>query len=244
MKKLMIIAFAVLLIQAAKAQSNTTSYSDKSGFRIQGGVGISTLYFKKDDANYQNLKSKIKVGGFAGIGYEKRFGKVFALQPELNYANKGAKRSYFIPTTNETAKVKMNMHTLELPVLFKFYLGDNFNIYLGPYASFLLAASSKSKFYNPSDAMTGEDKSVNIMKDHYKDADGNSYFNRFDVGLNAGLEFVTNKGFFIGARINQGFLDLTNDNYKGYVGSDAVILSGDNRWVGNTGVQAMAGFRF
>ena len=89
MKKLMLIMCVMVAVVTVQAQDD---YSDQSGFRIQGGVGISTLYFQNTDNNYDNLKTKIKVGGLAGVGYEKRFGKVFALQPELNYVNKGAKR--------------------------------------------------------------------------------------------------------------------------------------------------------
>jgi hypothetical protein len=236
----------MVAVGSVHAQDNSSSdYSDKSGFRLQGGVGISTLYFKNQDDNYDNLKTKIKVGGFAGVGYEKRFGKVFALQPELNYVNKGSKREFTDPPNGgQMSKVKLNMHMLEVPVLAKFYIGDNFNIYVGPAFSFLLGAKNKSTFFNPAGEKIGDDQSVNIMKDKYADADGNHYFNRFDVGLNAGLEFVTNKGFFVGGRIDQGFMDLTNDDYKGYVGTDAIIFPGDDKWVGNTGVQVMAGFRF
>jgi hypothetical protein len=39
-------------------------------------------------------------------------------------------------------------------------------------------------------------------------------------------------------------MDLTNDDYKGYIGTDAVVFPGDDKWVGNTGVHVNAGFRF
>ena len=245
MKKLILMMLVMVAVFTVHAkETGSSDNSDKSGFRIHGGVGISTMYFSDQDNNYDNLKTKIKVGGFVGAGYEFRIGSVFALQPELNYANKGAKRIFDNPLNSEHVKLTINMHTLELPILAKFYIGDHFNIYAGPYISYLVAAAVKSKFYNTSDVKTSEDKSVNIMKDNYKDVNGNSYFKRFDVGLSAGLEFVTDGGFFVGARINQGFVDLTNNNYNGYVGTGAIIFKGDNKWVGNTGVQVMAGFKF
>jgi hypothetical protein len=54
------------------------------------------------------------------------------------------------------------------------------------------------------------------------------------MGLNAGVEFVSNGGFGVGARFQQGFMDLTNDDY----------ITSDNKNVRNTGIQIYGVVRF
>lgn len=41
-----------------------------------------------------------------------------------------------------------------------------------------------------------------------------SFYNVLDFGLNAGAHFFINKGLFIGARLNYGLLDITNETYE------------------------------
>ena len=41
-----------------------------------------------------------------------------------------------------------------------------------------------------------------------------SFYNVFDLGLNAGVHFFINKGLFLGVRLNYGLLDVTNKNYE------------------------------
>jgi hypothetical protein len=238
MKKLLVIMMVFL------AFSMPVQAKENSGFRIQGGIGFSTMYYSPDANSYRDIKKKAKVAGFVGVGYELRVAKIFAIQPEINYLNRGAVREFTNILTNQRVKMTMNLHTIEIPILLKLCFGKHFNIYSGPYIGFNLAASAKSNFYDASGKEIGQNKGVNIMKSKYNDVDNNKAYKRVDVGVDLGLEVVIVKGFFIGARVTQGFLDLTNDKYKGYVGSDAVILPGDGRWVGSTSANLYTGYRF
>ncbi|MDB5228357.1 MAG: hypothetical protein JWN78_2550 [Bacteroidota bacterium] len=241
MKKLMIIMLCVALGLQASAKDN-------SGFRVQGGFGLATMYFGSIANSYSDAKSKIKPGGFVGVGYELRVVKFLAIQPEVNYLNRGAKREFSILATNQRAKLVLSMHTIEIPLLLKFYIGNHFNLYGGPAVTFNLAASTRSKFYN---LTTGNEESsakgVNVMKSKYKDSDGNSPYKKVDFGVVLGLEAVIVKGFFVGGRISQGILDQTNNKYKGYVTipfDGTVVPAGDGKWVGSTSANLYAGYRF
>jgi|GEM_PF-3595035 len=219
------------------------------GFGLKGGIGISTLSFG-DPTDVQDLEFKSsdnswKIGGMVGITYEKRFGKVFALDIEALFANKGVKREQTFSFANNDGDVKTvgNLFAIDVPLSAKFYLGNNFNIYVGPYASYIVGGTAKSTLSYNGNSVSKETN--NWYGDSYKDANGELPLNRFDVGANVGIEFVSNGGFGIGARFQKGFLDLTNDDYRGtYTGDGYPLFPADNKTVTNTGFQVYGIFRF
>jgi hypothetical protein len=235
MKKLFVITLACLSCIAARAQDN-------SGFRIQGGFGLASMNFGKIANSYDDLKTKIKPGGFVGIGYERRLVKFFAIQGEVNYLNRGAKREFttLIPDPDQRVRLVLGLHTIQIPVQLKFYIGDHFNLYAGPYVGFNVAASVRSKMYSLNGELMSEEKGENIMSSKYKDADGDKPLKTVDFGMDFGLEAVILKGFFVGGRVTQGFIDQTNNDYNGYPG----IVPGDNKSVLNTSANLYAGYRF
>lgn len=218
------------------------------GFGIKGGVGFSTISFgdpKDSGMEFKDSKNSWKIGGLAGVSYEARMGKVFALDIEALFANKGVKRTETFSFLNQNGDVslKTNLFTLDVPVSAKFYFGDNFNIYAGPYFSYILGANVKT-----SGSWNGNNQSKetnNWYGDDYKDVNGEYPLKRFDIGANIGLEFVTNGGFGVGARFQKGFVDLTNNDYKGSITeNDGWLPMGDNKFVSNTGIQIYGIFRF
>ncbi len=218
------------------------------GFGLKGGIGLSTISFgdpSQTGLEVKDSKNSWKLGGMLGITYEKRFGKVFAMDIEALIANKGVKReeTYTVLGRDLDANLKTNLFTLDIPLSAKFYLGDNFNIYVGPYFSYILGANVKAEGNFNGNTTTKETN--NWYDSDYKDANGELPLKRIDFGAQAGLEFVSNGGFGIGARFQKGFLDLTNDDYRGSVtNSDGWIPPADNKFVSNTGFQIYGIFRF
>ena len=243
MKKLILLMMAAVSLAPAAFAKYETDNED-GGFGIKGGVGLSTIYFKDQDDNFKDLKTKINVAGFLDLSYEIRLHKVFALEPGVVVAVKGAKRELVVPISEDKIKFTTNLQTVDIPLHLKFYIGDHFNIYTGPYVSFITSAFGRYVRRDKDGKKLEDETGVNIMKDKYKDVDGNRPYKRVDAGINLGLEFVTKKGFIVGGRVNQGFIDLTNDDYKGYIGSDAFIFPGDGKWAGNTAFQVYIGGRF
>jgi hypothetical protein len=89
----------------------------------------------------------------------------------------------------------MSYVDLMLPVAFKLSL---FDLQVGPFASYL-ASTPDYTVYN-------ENKVV---------VNG---FKKYDIGLTAGLAVNLNK-IVIGLRYNQGFVDVTNDNARPFLGT-------------------------
>lgn len=114
-----------------------------------------------------------------------------SIQPELSYSVKGTN---FKPLT-EKQSLNMNYLDLLLPVAFK--LGS-IDIQVGPFASFLI---SKPDYTVYTDSK--------IVVDAYK---------KIDAGLTGGLSYNFNK-MMIGLRYNQGFVDVTNDSARPFLGS-------------------------
>lgn len=114
-----------------------------------------------------------------------------SLQPELSYSVKG---TTYKPL-NERRNLTLNYVDFLLPVAFKL---SSIDIQVGPYASYLISPAEFTFFGG------------NVEID---DA-----FKKYDVGLTAGLSFNFNN-FLIGARYNQGFVDVTTDNSRLLLGS-------------------------
>ena len=227
MKKIILgglIAFSLMTANQVKAQ-------DRGGFGIKGGVGLTTISFPKDE--FDDQKNRMKVGGLVGISYEHFFGDHFALDVEALAVNRGSKQTWDLPGGN-TAVYKNNIIAIDVPVSAKWYIIDNLNIYVGPYFSTTVAAFGKSYTKTEDGDKINEEDSENLFSEDFEDLDGDRYLNRFDVVINAGLEFVTDGGFGVGARFNKGFLDFTNDDW----------FVGDGKNVTHTGIQIYGVVRF
>ncbi len=114
-----------------------------------------------------------------------------SVQPELSYSVKGAGFKFL----NDRQTLNMNYVDFLLPVAFKL---DVFQIQVGPFASYLVSTPDY-KFYN--------DNTVTV------DA-----FKKYDAGFTAGLGYNFSK-IMVGIRYNQGFIDLTKDNARPFLGS-------------------------
>ncbi|HUH74034.1 MAG TPA: outer membrane beta-barrel protein [Chitinophagales bacterium] len=217
---------------------------NNGGFGIKGGVGFSTISFG-EGKDIEKSDNSWKVGGMFGVSYEARIGNVFALDFEALLANKGVKRtqSYTILGKSGDVTLKGNLFTVDVPISAKFYFGDNFNIYAGPYFSYTLGANTKASASYGDNTQSKE--SENWFGNDYKDPNGELPLNRFDIGANVGLEFISNGGFGIGARFQKGFIDITNDDYVGRVNGDVgLVFPADKKFVTNTGFQLYGIFRF
>lgn len=114
-----------------------------------------------------------------------------SVQPELSYSMKGAG---FKPGTIRQT-LNMSYVDLFLPVAFKL---SAFDLQVGPYASFLASTPDYTAY--------ADNK---LVVDAFK---------KYDVGLTGGLTYNFNK-MMIGIRYNQGFVDVTKDISRPYLGS-------------------------
>lgn len=97
-----------------------------------------------------------------------------SLQAELLYSGQGA----------EADNTEYKLNYINVPLLAKFYLNDNFNIQIGPQAGVVI-----------------------LHTDDFKPADPEG----FDFGFAGGVEFMTTEGLFVQGRYNWGTLSVIKD---------------------------------
>lgn len=141
-------------------------------FGVKGGAHFVDIKDKLTDEGVTHVN---KTGFYIGAFMEFRRSVNFSVQPELYYSvNKN--------------KIDENVGLLHIPVLFKYKLGGNFEIYGGPESQFLLSVHG-----------------VDINKDkNYK---------KFILAASAGFGFLISDELTIDARYN---LALSNFRDFGY----------------------------
>ena len=163
-----------------------------SASQAQSRVGIRAG-LNATNVSYDILPNRSERFGFhAGIFADVPVVTDFmSVQPELSYSVKG---TGFKPAT---VKQTLNMNYVDflLPVAFK--LGS-IDLQVGPFASYLISTPDYT-VYNDS----------KVVVDAFK---------KFDAGLTGGLSYNFNK-MMIGIRYNQGFIDVTKDSSRPFLGS-------------------------
>ena len=197
-KLLAAIAFTGFTFTSIKAQ-----HSDETQFGIKGGVNFSNIYDTEVDDN--NVLTSFNAGVYASFPV----GDILSIQPEILYSRKGGELNYDNAITSGTAQFKLNY--IEVPVLFKVNVTDNLNIHVGPYFAYLI------------DAAVSNDASGDAID--FEDSYDNDDFNKFDVGISAGLGFDFNS-FGIGARYNYGL--STIGKKRDFAGTTYTIPDGKN----------------
>ena len=152
---------------------------------IKAGVNFSSLNTSSDG------NSKMFTGFNVGVFSKIPLTSMVAIQPEFYLTTKGAAVSYNNLVANGTANIHLNY--LELPILAVITLTENFNLHIGPYASYLLSANAT----NSSDVQLFDFEKNLKVRD----------FNWFDMGLAAGLG-VDMGAVSLGARYNLGLIKV------------------------------------
>jgi hypothetical protein len=161
-----------------QAQINDSSNAQ---IGVKGGVNFSNMYTEDVDDN--NVLTSFNLGFYASIPVT----SFLSIQPEFLYIRKGSELVYNNALASGTAKFKLNY--IEVPILLKINLTKNFNVHAGPYFAYLI------------DAQVTNETSGGTF--NFEDNLNNDDFNKFDVGLSAGLGFDF-ESIGIGARYNYG----------------------------------------
>lgn len=185
MKKLLLSALCISVFAISNAQT-------EKSFGVKGGVNFTNLYTEDVDDN--NMLISFNAGLVAILPIT----DMIALQPEVIYSGKGAELKYDNAFAEGNAKFRLSY--IEVPILLRFNLTDNFSLQAGPYLSYLVNADIKSE-------------SDNDIFNSQVDLDTND-FNKFDYGLAAGVEFDLNP-IGIGARYNYGLANVGKERTVG-----------------------------
>lgn len=203
-----------ILAVLALVATCTAGYAQNSSAGIKGGLNFSSL--TTDGNDDKNLKLGFHVGVFDKISLSESF----AIQPELLYSIKGQKYEYDGYADGET---KFNLHYIDLPVKLVFNLSEDFSIFAGPYASYLISA--------------GLETNAEVLNSYQIDSEDEvdrKYFNTIDYGLTAGIGFDLDPLIF-GVNYNLGLNQVAKDDKPSY------DMLGDAK---NTVIQAYVGIKF
>jgi hypothetical protein len=132
-----------------------------------------------------------------------------SIQPEVLYSRKGSELTY--DNVFATGKAKFKLNYIEVPVLLKINVTDNFNIHAGPYVAYLIDSQVKNE----------SDSGAYDFESNFDNDD----FNKFDAGLSAGVGFDFDS-FGIGARYNYGLTTVGKERSVG--GTTYTVPDGKN----------------
>ncbi len=134
-----IIMFAAVLKSNAQSSDKTSTSNLHFGVRV--GVNVSNLVMDDNTST-----TGAKAGLNAAVILEIPIVPVFSIQPEVQFSQKGFKRTgSFLSAPYE---YKLTSNFIEIPVLAKFRPSKNFGIFLGPQYSFLVSTQTSFKVNN------------------------------------------------------------------------------------------------
>lgn len=191
------------------------TYAQKAQFGIKGGLNSSNF---SGDTEGVDFKSRIgfNVGAFAAIELSEKI----TLQPEILFSTQGAEAQNGEAEYNGdfyTGDVKFNLSYINIPVMFKYYVADKFNLEAGPQIGFLTSAETSTK-------LDGFSQTV--------DQDAKDYFESVDFGFNVGAGYDFTKNVSAGIRYNIGLSNVFKTE------------SGDDSKIQNSVFSLSVGFKF
>jgi hypothetical protein len=215
----------VLLIAAVAVFGFSNVHAQEFSFGPKAGVNFANLNGDIEDAE---MKIGFHIGGAAEYMFDEKMG----LQAELLYSLQGTKNEYSETETiggiteKYTSEDKIKLSYISIPVMFKYYVVDGFNVEAGPQVSILASAKAESE-YEYSYSGGGGDYSESGSEE----IDIDDEISSIDFGINFGLGYKMENGLNFGARYNLGLSNVLD------------VDGSDDKW--NNGViQLSAGFMF
>lgn len=210
MKKVLFTTLALLAFGSIIAQDK-----DKPVKQIKFGskLGMNVANLVGDDAG----DAKDIIGFNAGLFVEIPISDKFTFQPEILYSAQGSKSEGPLNVDGTTYNVEatLKFNYINVPLMFKYHIANNFSLEAGPYVGFL--TSSKLKF-----KVEGLGSDTVDMKDNMKST---------DLGLGIGMNYEFSDIIFANARYQGGLTEIGD------------VDAGGNK-IKNSVFQIGLGFRF
>lgn len=166
--KTLLFLFLATIYNIEAQETNIINNDDKTPVKIGAKIGFSLGNLSSENDNIYTQNYETTTGIDFGLTFEFEITDLISIQPEINFTQRGAKRTGLQPTaTNElndqlnqflpfigmplvtdenplyaTFDSESDLNYLEIPVLVKFGWGDNLRFYaeIGPYLGILLSA--------------------------------------------------------------------------------------------------------
>lgn len=198
MKKSILVFLTILSInQFVNAQDKVNDSANQLDikFGAKAGLNLATL---SGDLEGVSSRTSFHIGGMAEV----MLNDEFAVQPELLYSSQGAKL--------DDGTLAFNY--LNLPIMGKYFVSDEFTIEAGPQFGYLLSAKLK---YDSEDN-GGGGGSINAPARNAKinrvaeTEDIKEDVKSFDYGLNIGASYIIENGINISLRYYLGLANGSN----------------------------------
>jgi hypothetical protein len=179
MKKITILLLLVCVGFTANAQK-------KFAFGFKGGLNVAFIGGDNSDG------VSARTGVHLGVMGEYSISNKFSIQPELVYSQQGAKQDVvFINQgmTIGTAELEARYNYMNLPILAKYYITENFSVEAGPQIGILISAEQEGGGVT---------------------ADADSIVKNIDLSAGIGLSYKLNSGLNFSARYNAGLSDIND----------------------------------
>ena len=189
---ILMLAMVVLTVTNSKAQSEQTTATDnrdKLSFGVKVGANYSNVYDSEGEDFVADPKFGLAVGGFVTIP----LGKLFGVQPEILFSQKGFKSSgTYLGSTYEMTRTTDH---IDVPILFAVKPIPQISLLFGPQFSYLL--SQKDDFTGGSINTTQQDdfNNDNLRKNTFGLTGGVDFnVDNFVIGLRAAWDVNRNNG--------------------------------------------------
>jgi len=178
MKKLFLTTIIVVVAMTSVVAQN---------FGVKAGLNLANV---RGDAKNVSMLTSFHVGAFA----EFKISDTFSFQPELVYSVQGAHMYYLGITIGfQPIDATYNFNYINLPLMAKYKVSDNFSVLAGPQIGFLTSAK------------------VKIGSGNFSDAEYHSYKST-DFGLNLGIIYELRNGLFFDLRYDIGFSNIIEES--------------------------------
>lgn len=210
--KLLFLTFSGMLCLNLNAQHNPRNPIVTG---IKGGLNLSNV---SGGNKTQEIKPSFHLG--ATIEFPLSYYKQYALQIEVLYSNQGyigKEIQKLDKTTGEILEVNkldnVNLHYLNVPVLFKYYVQDHFSFEIGPQIGFLMGANGEFDLYKYNEAREYIINNPTLLdqeldKYGYRNNNYKNFYDTLDYGLAFGLSYNFDNGIFISGRYYLGLKDI------------------------------------
>lgn len=187
-KAILIIAMITLSVTNSKAQS-TTDNRDKLSFGLKAGLNYSNVYDTESEDFVADGKFGFAAGGFVVIP----LGKLFGLQPEILYSQKGYKSTgTFLGTPYNMTRTT---EFIDIPLLVSIKPVENISLLFGPHFSYLMKQTDDFTGGLLSSSQEQEFENNNFRKNIFGLTGGADLnIDHLVIGVRAGWDLKNNDG--------------------------------------------------
>lgn len=169
-------------------------------FGVHGGVSLSSMTIQYEDfGDTEKETFGARVGFLFGGFYRHQLSSKFAIQPELNFVQRGGKEE--VEFLGENFKTDFTLNYLEIPINFLYTTSEFGGFYIGAGPSFNFGLSGKLKV-----SYDGETESEDIKFGKNED------FKGFYVGANILTGYQLENGLNISAFFTQSITNSASQD--------------------------------